>query len=103
MMLAGLVNSTVVGALQPSRATVQVGLFPVGDDPIARIRQVEEQLAVSEAAYDALCDTYQSCEAERSQLIHQVRAQAETIRHMREHWVPRCVVDAITRGVRVRT
>lgn len=94
-MVAGLINSAAVLNAHPTRATIQVGLFPVADDPHRRIRELEEMLAKSEAAWDKLCEEKQLAERTISELTHQINQLAHQISYMRETYVPRSVVEVL--------
>jgi hypothetical protein len=94
-MVAGLINSPQVENARPTKATIQIALYPVDDDPLARIRELEDALALSEAAYDMLVSEKQTADLQVSKLTHQINIMAHEIAYMRECYVPRSVVDVL--------
>jgi CO/xanthine dehydrogenase FAD-binding subunit len=94
-MVVGLINSPDVYNARPTRATIQVALFPVADDPVRRIRELEDALAQSEASYDKLVGEAQADAAKVRELTHQVHTMSLQIAYMRATYVPRCVVDCL--------
>ena len=77
MAAYGLINSTLIDAARPTRPVVQMAIFPVEDDPMRRIAELEQQLRDSEAAYDGLV-------SENAEMATCLRHAHQTI-HALEH------------------
>ena len=74
-MTPGLISSVVNATLVPTRATIQLSLVSREDgEPVyvvaleQQVTELQQQLRISEAAYDGACDTLAALEEEARRL-----------------------------------